>query len=81
MHGVRYTKFIGDGDSSVHPTLLQNVPGWGRGHLSKKLECANHACKCSRGTLEKLVQDNPSYKGSARLAKKMIGQCSSLCDQ
>ena len=22
VHGVRYTEFIGDGDSSVHPTLL-----------------------------------------------------------
>ena len=23
------TSFVGDGYSSVHPTLLQNVPGWG----------------------------------------------------
>ena len=28
-HGVRYLKFIGDGDSSVYRTLFQNVPGWG----------------------------------------------------
>ena len=28
VHGVRYTQLIGDGDSSVYPTLLQNVPGW-----------------------------------------------------
>ena len=69
VHGVRYTKFIGDGDSSVYPTLTQNVPGWG--HLIKKLECANHACKCYRGALEKLVQDNSSYKGSGRLTQKM----------
>ena len=39
--------------------------------LSKKIECANHACKCYRGALEKLVDDNPSYKGSGRLTKKM----------
>ena len=32
VHGVRYTKFIGDGDSSVYPTLLQSVPGWGPYH-------------------------------------------------
>lgn len=69
MHGVRYTQFIGDGDSSVYPTLLQNVPGWG--YAIKKIECANHTCKCYRGALEKLVQDNPSYKGSGRLTKKM----------
>ncbi len=35
------------------------------------MECANHACKCYRGALEKLVNDNPSYKGSGRLTKKM----------
>ncbi len=62
-------KFIGDGNSSVYPTLLQNVPGWG--HAIKKLECSNHTCKCYRGAPERLVQDNPSYKGSGRLTLKM----------
>lgn len=28
QHGVKYTKFIGDGDSSVYPTLVSSVP-WG----------------------------------------------------
>ena len=27
---VRYLKFIGDGDSSVYPTLINEVPIWGR---------------------------------------------------
>ena len=27
VHRVRYIEFIVDGDSSVHPTLVQNVPG------------------------------------------------------
>ena len=31
---------------------------------------ANHACKCYRGALEKLVQDNPLYKGSGGLTLK-----------
>ena len=57
VHGVRYTHFIGDGDSSVYPTLI-NVPGWG--YAIKKLECANHACKCYRAGL---AQENPAYKG------------------
>ncbi len=35
------------------------------------MECANNACKCYRGALEKLVNDNPSYKGSGRLTKTM----------
>ena len=69
VHGVRYTQFIGDGDSSVHPTLIQNVPGWG--NAIKKHECANHTCKCYRGALEQLVQNNPSYKGSGGLTTKM----------
>ena len=62
MHEVRYTRFVGDGDSSVYPTLFQNVPGWG--YAIKKIECTNHACKCYRSSLEKLVQEHPSYKGS-----------------
>ena len=69
VHGVRYTQFIGDGDSSVYPTLTQKVPGWG--HAIRKLECANHACKCYRGALEKLVQNNPLYKSSGGLTLKM----------
>lgn len=69
VHGVRYMEFIGDGDSSVYPSLLQNVPGWG--YAIKKLECANHACKCYRGALEQLIQSNPSYKGSGGLTLKI----------
>ncbi len=69
VHGVRYMNFVGDGDSSVYPTLVQNVPVWGQ--AIKKLECANHACKCYRGALERLVQENSSYKGSGGLTQKM----------
>ena len=68
-HGVRYMKVVGDGDSSVYSTLLQNVPGWGCD--IKKIECANHACKCYRGALEKVVQENPAYKGTGGLTQKM----------
>ena len=69
VHGVRYMRFIGDGDSSVHSTLLQVVPGWGRD--IKKLECANHACKCYRSSLEKLVQAHPEYKGKGGLTQQL----------
>ena len=27
--GVRYMRFVGDGDSSVNPASLENVPMWG----------------------------------------------------
>ena len=69
VHGVRYMKFIGDGDSSVYPTLLQNVPGWG--HAIKKFKCANNACKCYKGARENLGPDNQSYKGSGGITLKM----------
>ena len=69
VHGVRYTRVVGDGDSSVYPTLVRNVLQWG--HAIRKVECANHACKCYRGALERLVQDNSSYKGSGGLTIKM----------
>lgn len=68
-HGVRYMRFIGDGDSSMYPTLLENVPIWG--HDIKKIERANHACKCYRASLEKLVAENPSYRAKGGLTQKM----------
>lgn len=68
-HGVRYTQFVGDGDSAVYPTLLTKVPIWGRD--IKKLECCNHACKCHRSSLEKLVSENPNYRGKGGLTLKM----------
>ena len=57
QHGLRYTTFIGDGDSSVYPTLLSQVPVWG--HAIRKIECANHAVKCYRSALENLVKSKP----------------------
>ena len=69
MHGVRYTKFVGDGDSAVYPTLLTKVSVWGRD--IKKIECSNHACKCYRSSLKKLASDNPEYRGKGGLTQKM----------
>ena len=68
-YGVRYTTFIGDGDSSTHPNLITGVPGWS--HAIEKLECANHAIKCYRGSLERLVEEKPRYKGRGRLTEAM----------
>ncbi|XP_069120879.1 uncharacterized protein [Argopecten irradians] len=66
-YGIRYMKLIGDGDSSVFASIREKVPIWGP-HV-EKLECANHTCKCLRGNLEKLVIDNPSFKGKGNLTK------------
>ena len=67
QHGLRYINFIGDGDSSVHTTLISGVPGWG--HAIAKQECANHAVKCYRSALENLVKDKPHYKGKHKLTE------------
>ena len=69
QHGVRYIKFIGDGDSSVHAQLISGVSGWG--YAIQKQECANHAVKCFRSSLEKLVKDKPQYKGRGKLTEQM----------
>ena len=68
-YGLRYTTFTGDGDSSVHVSLITGVPGWG--HAIRKMECANHAIKCYRGALEKLVAEKPHYKGRGKLTEGM----------
>ena len=68
QYGLRYISFIGDGDSSVYPTLISSVP-WG--YAITKVECANHYIKCYCTALEKLVQDNPSYKGKGKLTEFM----------
>ena len=62
MHEVCYIEFIGDGDSYVYPSLLQNEPD--RSHAIRKVEWANHTCKCYHGALGQLVKSNPSYRGS-----------------
>ena len=69
-YGLRYMRFIGDGDSSVYAHIQEEVPVWGC-HVTK-LECANHSCKCLRSSLEKLVEDKPFYKGKGRLTKQTI---------
>lgn len=67
VHGVRYMRFIGDGDSNTMARLLTEGPHWCK--YITKIECANHACKCLRGSLERLVEDNPHYKGRQGLSK------------
>ena len=47
MHGVRYTKVVGDGDSSVLYTIHTTVS---YDREVSKLECVNHRVKCYRST-------------------------------
>ena len=63
QRGLRYTEFIGDGDSSV-----SGVP---YGYYIKEVECVNHAVKCYPTALENLINDKPSYKGRDKLTQTM----------
>ncbi|ESO87071.1 hypothetical protein LOTGIDRAFT_154561 [Lottia gigantea] len=64
-HGVRYMRLVADGDSSVYARIQETVPIWGP-HVTK-LECANHACKCLRSSLEKMVDRLPKLRGRGKL--------------
>ena len=66
QHGLRYTQFIGDGDSSVYPALVSDVP---YDNFIKKMECANHGVKCYHTALKNLVHDKACYKGRGKLTE------------
>ena len=53
----------------MHLNLVTQVPCWV--HAIQKKECANHAIKCYRGALEKLVEEKPKYKGKGKLTSIM----------
>jgi len=69
-YGVSFMRVIADGNSSVYSNIIKFVPVWGP--YVQKIECANHATKCLRGNLEKLVSDKPHYKGKGGLTKSNI---------
>ena len=67
QHGLRYTRFVGDGDSSVYPNPIAKVLGYG--YAIRKIECANHATKNYRSALEKLERKETV---PAQCTKKLI---------
>ena len=66
QHGVRYIRFIGDGDSSVYPALIAGIPTWG--YTIKRW---NVQIMPPSVTVEKLAQDNLSYRGKGKLTESM----------
>ena len=68
-HGLCFLKMVGDGDSSVIPTIKQAVP---YGAYIDKIECANHAVKNYRSRSEELAKDIPEYRGKGGLTKRAI---------
>ena len=73
MHGLRYMWMIGDGDSSVYSSVSIGVP---YGRFVQKVECTNHAIKCYRSALEKLVKEHSTFAGRKGLG---AGKIRHLC--
>lgn len=54
MHGIRFLKFIADGDASTYARLKERVP---YGRRIQKIECKNHMLKNITKALYKLKND------------------------
>nr|XP_022904792.1 uncharacterized protein LOC111416906 isoform X2 [Onthophagus taurus] len=70
MHGVKYLKFVADGDSSVFYRIQQTVSYGGQ---VEKLECVNHAIKNYGKSLYKIKADTSiNIQGRKYLTKPII---------
>ena len=78
-YGVRYTTFVGDGDSASHSTILGERP-YGPDVIIEKKECVGHVQKRLGTRLRKLksklgtrkLKDGKGIGGKGRLTKRMI---------
>lgn len=62
MHGVKYNKLIGDGDSSVMKKLLLNKP-YGHDFTITKIECKNHLLRNFCNKIKALGKKTNNHKG------------------
>lgn len=69
IHGLRYKKFVADGDSSVYSRIIERVP---YGYSVTKLECANHCVKNYTGSLHKLAAEKKFSPESRKLLRQSI---------
>ncbi|GFS07561.1 hypothetical protein ElyMa_001252300 [Elysia marginata] len=56
LHNIRYTTFVGDGDSKAHDRVVRQKP-YGEDVEIRKEECMNHVEKRMGTALRNLVQD------------------------
>ena len=78
-YGVRYTTFVGDGDSASHSTISAEKP-YGPDVIIEKKECVGHVQKRLGTRLRKLksklggrkLKDGKGIGGKGRLTKRMI---------
>lgn len=72
MHGVKYNKLVGDGDSSIMKKLILNKP-YGPDFIISKIECKNHLLRNFCNKLKALGKKTNNYKGflPVQLRKKV----------
>ncbi|GFW85882.1 uncharacterized protein TNCV_1623261 [Trichonephila clavipes] len=76
-HSVRYTSYIGDGDSKTFSSITASNP-YGEDITVSKIECVGHVQKRMGTRLRKLKQmssklsDGKSIRGKGRLTDRMI---------
>lgn len=76
-HGVKYVKYIGDGDTKTFKGILDMEPYDGDLLIQKK-ECVGHVQKRMGASLKKAKKDNKGVgvKGEGKLTDKMINKLS-----
>lgn len=62
MHGLKYTKLIGDGDSSVMSALNEALP-YGHSTAIHKIECSNHLLRNYCTKLRNLTKKTENKQG------------------
>jgi hypothetical protein len=73
LHGVKYTKYIGDGDSKTYKGIIEAKPYGDEIHIQKK-ECINHVQKRMGAKLRNYKKQIKGIGGKARLTGKVIDQ-------
>ncbi|GFW68196.1 uncharacterized protein TNCV_1880781 [Trichonephila clavipes] len=79
LHNLKYSNYIGDGDTKTFNALSENKP-YGDDHLIQKIECVGHAQKIMGTRLRKLklvyskkkLSDGKTIGGKGRLTDSLI---------
>ncbi|GFU61754.1 uncharacterized protein TNCV_4612311 [Trichonephila clavipes] len=81
LHNLKYSNYIGDGDTKTFNALSENKP-YGDGHLIQKIECVGHVQKRMGTRFRKLklvysknkLSDGKTIRGKGRLTDSLINK-------
>lgn len=62
MHGLKFNKLVGDGDSSIMKKIMQQMP-YGPNLIVQKIECKNHLLRNFCNKLKALGKKTNNAKG------------------